>query len=111
MGENETSTAARVDGQPTPGVGKATGHPMDAALRRVFKGPRVTLAGEWQMIRAAMERRRMIAGSQPAHASKQGDGDVDDDESEKEGKACPAPCALDCTSLWLIFAATVALPN
>jgi hypothetical protein len=90
MSETKTSTAASVDGLPTIGAGKATGHPMDAVLQRFFKDPSVTLASELQWIRTDMEKHRAIAGGQPASAPGLVYGDVDDDESENDDAVAEA---------------------
>ena len=86
MGENERSTDARVDGQPTSGAGKATGHPMDAVRQRIFKDPSVTLASERQWIRRGLEKRRAITGGKPAPAPKQANGEAKALAESPEGR-------------------------
>lgn len=91
MGENETSTAARIDRQPTIGAGTATGHPMDAILQRIFKDLGVTVASELHWIRTEMEKRQAAAGGQPASAPERADdgldgGDRNDGASRSESE-------------------------
>jgi len=87
MSETETSAAASVDERPVNGAGRATGHPMDAILQRIFNDPGVTLAGERQMIRAAAERyRAMASGRRPGSAAPQAEGGPDKaDDAVAEG--------------------------